>query len=54
MVRVVFDPHQSPIWFKAICILAARLKALPLPPSADQKTFGTMPIPFVLLQTIWF
>jgi len=46
MVRVVFDPHQSPIWFKAIVSLA---QTTPAPSAlADQKIIGAMPVPVVL------
>jgi hypothetical protein len=51
MVRVVFDPHQSPIWFKAVVLV--KLHTAP-GPWGPQKTFGAMPIPFALLQIIWF
>jgi len=51
MVRVVFDPHQSPIWFQAIVLLAQITQA----PSAlaDQKIIGAMPVPIVSLQIMW-
>jgi len=52
MVCVVFDPHQSPIWFKAIVLLAQITQAPSA--SADQKIIGAMPVPFLLLQIIWF
>ena len=42
----VADPHQSPIGIKAIYDLSAMLKTWPLPPSADQKFFGTIPCSF--------
>jgi hypothetical protein len=45
MVRVVFDPHQSPIWFKAIVLLAQITQAPSA--SADQKIIGAMPVPIV-------
>jgi len=51
MVRVVFDPHQSPIWFKAIVLLSQITQASSA--SADQKIVGTMPVPIVCLQTMW-
>jgi hypothetical protein len=51
VIRVVFDPHQSPIWFKAAMFV--ELRAAP-GPCGPQKTVGTMPIPFVFLQIIWF
>ena len=48
---MVFDPHQSPIWFKAVVCVEIHTAPSAV---ADQKTFGAMPIPIVLLQTIWF
>ena len=50
MVRVVIDPHQSPIRFKAIVFLTQDTAPSAL---ADQKIVGTMPVPIVCLQIMW-
>jgi hypothetical protein len=50
MVRVVFDPHQSPIWFKAIVFIDYNSAPSAL---ADQKIVGAMPVPIVYLQIMW-
>jgi hypothetical protein len=50
MVRVVIDPHQSPIRFKAIVFLTQNTAPSAL---ADQKIVGTMPVPIACLQIMW-
>jgi len=50
MVRVVFDPHQSPIRIKAIVFLTQNTAPSAL---ADQKIVGTIPIPIGCLQIMW-
>jgi hypothetical protein len=51
MVRVVFDPHQSPIWIKAIVFILQNTAPSAL---ADQKIVGAMPVPIECLQIMWF
>jgi hypothetical protein len=46
-------PHQSPIGFKAICILALKLKVLPLRIAADQKIVGAMSCPIGSVTDPW-